>query len=65
MTETEQIAALEKRLATLERQVLDMSELLGKQSNLIVTLSEQQTKASHLLSLVNDALREPASEPNT
>lgn len=58
MTDAERIENLERQVKELQRQVLDISELLGKQSNLIVTVSSQQTESSRLLALFNAAVQE-------
>ncbi len=48
--------AHERRIAMLEQQVQAMSELLGNQSNLILTLSQQQMDASRGLAQANELL---------
>jgi allophanate hydrolase subunit 1 len=55
--------ALEKAVQEMQTQILQLSELLGGQSNLIVALSSQQTEASRTLALVHAALQEPVNAP--
>jgi Mg2+ and Co2+ transporter CorA len=50
------VAQQAERIVMLEQQMLTMSELLGNQSNLITTLSQQQVEASRSAAQITEML---------